>query len=149
MLFSRDTAGTPSTMTDTSKLVPPMSQVMRLGRPAATPMRAAAIAPDAGPDMTVCTACRDASGASIMPPLPCMMRSSRAKPPSRSRCEQASDVAADQRLHVRVQRGDRAALELADLRQQLGAERHVVVRPQVAHDREAALLVVRDSRTSA
>ena len=65
------------TISETSKLVPPMSQAMRFGKPAGAPIRAAAIAPEAGPDITVCTACLAASGASIMPPLPCMTRSSR------------------------------------------------------------------------
>ena len=52
-----------------SKLVPPMSQLMRLGKPAVAPKRAAAMTPAAGPDMTVCTAFSPAMPAVIMPPF--------------------------------------------------------------------------------
>ena len=83
--FSLVTAGLPSRMRVRSKLVPPMSQASTLSNPASWLSRAAAIAPAAGPDSTVCAAARLAVRVDIIPPLPCISRSSRPKPASASR----------------------------------------------------------------
>ncbi len=48
--------------------------------PACIAVAAAAITPDAGPDITVATACSVTTDADTVPPLPCITSSSRAKP---------------------------------------------------------------------
>ena len=47
-----------------------MSYVIRSGRPDRRPVHAAAMTPEAGPDMTVLAASRPAFRAETMPPLP-------------------------------------------------------------------------------
>ena len=64
-------------MSPTSQLVPPMSQVITFSKPASAAVRAAAITPEAGPDMTVFTALSAAARAETVPPLPRMTRTSR------------------------------------------------------------------------
>ena len=71
------TAGTPPRMSPTSQLVPPMSQVITFSKPAPAAVYAAAITPEAGPDMTVFTAASAATRAETVPPLPRMTRTSR------------------------------------------------------------------------
>ena len=90
MSFSVVVAGTPPRTMAMSKLVPPMSQLMRLGKPAASPRRAAAMTPAAGPDITVCTAFSPAMPAVIMPPLPCITSSSDSTAPALSRAAMRS-----------------------------------------------------------
>ena len=90
MSFSVVVAGTPPFTMAMSKLVPPMSQLMRLGKPAAAPSRAAAMTPAAGPDMTVCTAFSPAMPALVMPPLPCITSSSASPAPAPSRAAMRS-----------------------------------------------------------
>jgi hypothetical protein len=58
--------------------------------PACIAVAAAAITPDAGPDITVATACSVTMPAETVPPLPCMTSSSRAKPrPASSFCRRS------------------------------------------------------------
>jgi hypothetical protein len=58
--------------------------------PACIAVAAAAITPEAGPDITVATACSVTMPAETVPPLPCMTSSSRAKPrPSSSFCSRS------------------------------------------------------------
>ena len=64
---------TSSSMRQTSVLVPPMSQVMRLGRSSRRPRSAAAATPPAGPDSTVATGSRRARSAVATPPFEVMM----------------------------------------------------------------------------
>ena len=75
--ISADTAGTPSSTRPTSALVPPVSKVIRRPLPAARPMAAAAITPEAGPESTVLTAFAAAARAETLPPLPWITSSSR------------------------------------------------------------------------
>ena len=79
----------PSWMTPTSKLVPPMSQVIRsaLVPPAAPRARATAApatTPPAGPESTVSTQRRAADSAVMTPPLDFITYSGAVKPASRS-----------------------------------------------------------------
>src|SRR5574337_1242738 len=75
----------PSTTSAASKLVPPMSTLMKLvwrcGRNAAS----AAVGAAAGPDSSVDAASAATASGEVTPPLGCMMRSTPAKPLSSSR----------------------------------------------------------------
>ena len=62
-----------------------MSQASTSSNPAAWQSRAAAMAPAAGPDSTVCAAARLAVRVDIIPPLPCISRSRSLNPASVSR----------------------------------------------------------------
>ena len=53
------------------------------------------------------------------------------------------EVVADDGLQIRVERGGGRALELANLRKNLAAHRHVRVRPHLAHDASRGLFVGR------
>ena len=53
-----------------------MSHEITLAWPAANAVKAAAFTPAAGPDISVLTAWRAATSTDIVPPLPCMTRSS-------------------------------------------------------------------------
>ena len=75
--ISAVTAGTPSSTRPTSALVPPVSKVIRSRHPAARPMAAAAMTPEAGPESTVLTAFAAAERAETLPPLPWITSSSR------------------------------------------------------------------------
>ena len=75
--ISAVTAGTPSSTRPTSALVPPVSKVISRSAPAARPMAAAAMTPDAGPESTVLTAFAAAERAETLPPLPWITSSSR------------------------------------------------------------------------
>ena len=59
----------PSATNETSKLVPPMSQVMRFGNPALTPIWAPAMTPAAGPDKAVRMGKERAISTDITPPF--------------------------------------------------------------------------------
>ena len=64
----------PFAITDTSKDVPPRSQVMRLSNPAAFASAAPATTPAAGPESAVRTGGRPAAVAvDMMPPFDCTM----------------------------------------------------------------------------
>ncbi len=68
--ISDETAGSAPRISATSVDVPPMSYVIRFGMPARRPIVAAAMTPDAGPDITVFAASRETWRAETMPPLP-------------------------------------------------------------------------------
>jgi hypothetical protein len=67
-------------MSATSVEVPPISYAMAFSTPASASVTAAAMTPDAGPDITVFAASRATTGAGTVPPLPFMTRRSREKP---------------------------------------------------------------------
>ena len=91
--------------------------------------------------MSVFTAWRAATSTDIVPPLPCMTSSSRAVALRAELAGQPAQIAVDDRLHEAVDGGGRAALELAVLRQELGADRDVRVRPHGRRDLARAPLV--------
>ena len=81
---SGPSAERPSAISDTSKLVPPMSPVTTFPKPALLAMCPAAMTPAAGPDRAVRTGRRHATSTSMTPPLDCTTRSSPSKPPPSS-----------------------------------------------------------------
>ena len=88
---SRANATSPPCTTPTSKLVPPMSAVIRLREPAPERALAApATMPPAGPDITVSTARRPAARADITPPLDFMMNNGAPMPCSPNPCSNRS-----------------------------------------------------------
>ena len=68
-----ESMGLPSTTSDTSRLVPPMSYAIKLSKPLSPAIFVAAITPAAGPDRTVFTERVPAASTDIMPPFDCMM----------------------------------------------------------------------------
>ena len=74
----------PSVTSETSKLVPPRSQVIAFSNPAARAMAAAAITPAAGPDSAVRTGMARAVAVDMMPPFDCTMWKRPPKPASPS-----------------------------------------------------------------
>ena len=102
--------------------------------PACIAVAAAAITPDAGPDITVATACSATIVDDTVPPLPCITSRSRPKAARRELALQPLDVAVQHRLDRRVHRRGRAALVLAVLGDDGVARGHVPVRPEGAHD---------------
>ena len=58
----------PPAMSDASRLVPPMSIVIRFSCPRISPSAAAPMTPPAGPDSTRCTGCSFADATVIAPP---------------------------------------------------------------------------------
>ena len=84
--------------------------------------------------MMVLAASRATTRAATVPPLPFMTSRSRLKPCALQLALQAPHVAVEDRLHGRVDRRGGAALVLAELRQQLVAERDVAVGPELARD---------------
>jgi hypothetical protein len=60
---------------------------MAFSTPACASVTAAAITPEAGPDITVFAASRATTGAGTVPPLPFMTRRSRVKPRAERSCE--------------------------------------------------------------
>ena len=127
-LLSALTAGAPPTITPTSKLVPPMSHEITLPWPAASAVNAAAFTPAAGPDMSVLTAWRAATSTDMVPPLPCITRSSLVTLAGQL-AGQPAQIAVDHGLNEPVDGRRRPALELPVLGEQLGAHREVRVRP--------------------
>ena len=81
---SRANGMSPSWITPTSKLVPPMSQVIRSATPRARATAAPATTPPAGPESTVSTQRRAADSAVMTPPLDFITYSGAVKPASRS-----------------------------------------------------------------
>ncbi len=84
MVSSPETSGTPPAISATSVEVPPMSYVMAFFSPDWARVAAAAITPEAGPDITVLAAASTTSPAGTVPPLPFITRRSRAKPCARN-----------------------------------------------------------------
>ena len=76
-LVSSATLGSPSMITATSKLVPPMSPVITWLKPASAAMRAAAVTPAAGPERTMYAARLPSWRSGATPPLVCMIATSR------------------------------------------------------------------------
>src|SRR6187200_2170829 len=98
---------------------------MALATPDCAKVAAAAITPDAGPDMMVLAASRATSRAATVPPLPfkrdlLVMNGN------------GGTVAVEDRLHRRIDRRRGAALVLAELGEQLMPERDVGVGPKLA-----------------
>ena len=73
-------AASPPAISETSNEVPPMSQVMTLGNPAARAMARAAITPAAGPESAVRTGYRFAVSTAMTPPFDCTISTSAAEP---------------------------------------------------------------------
>ena len=71
-------------MRQTSVLVPPISQVIRLRVPSSVPSRTAAATPPAGPESTVLMGRRAARSAVETPPLEVMMNTCPSYPRSAS-----------------------------------------------------------------
>src|SRR3954454_10839398 len=80
------TSGSPSTTRPTSKLVPPTSVVITLGKPSTCPSAAAPTTPPAGPDATSLIACPFAFAVDVTPPDDARTGGGRRRPwpPSRS-----------------------------------------------------------------
>src|SRR5207253_2140662 len=74
------TSGSPSTTRPTSKLVPPTSVVITLGKPSTCPSAAAPTTPPAGPDATSLIACPFAFAVDVTPPEDCMTSGGRRSP---------------------------------------------------------------------
>ena len=70
------TCGTPSSMSDMSVLVPPMSNPIRLLSPTIAPKLLAPATPPAGPDRIAFTAWFLESSIGVTPPFDCMIRMS-------------------------------------------------------------------------
>ena len=75
----------PASMIDALVVVPPMSRVITLGKPAACATSAAATTPAAGPDSMIVTGARAAVIDGMRPPFDCMTSSGADTPRSRSR----------------------------------------------------------------
>ena len=71
-LASAETSGCPSTISETSKDVPPMSIPISWGREVWRDNSAQAMAPPTGPDSSVCSGRARADSAVRMPPEDCM-----------------------------------------------------------------------------
>ena len=123
----------PPVTSDTSKLVPPRSQVMAFSKPAARAMAAAAITPAAGPDSAVRAGMPRAVAVDMMPPFDCTMWKRPPKPPCRQRAFELAEIVRHDRLQIGVERGGGGALEFADLRQDLGGDADMRRRPDRAH----------------
>ena len=65
--------GLPFRISETSVLVPPMSKEIEFLTPVFSAICSVAITPAAGPDKAVCTGCRIAMSAPIMPPFDFMI----------------------------------------------------------------------------
>ena len=63
----------PSSISEALAVVPPMSKVIRFGRPTLLPISSPPTTPAAGPDSTIFTGVSAACLADMMPPLDCMM----------------------------------------------------------------------------
>ena len=73
-------SGTPSEMSETSVLVPPISRVMRSRTPDAPTWRSAPTTPAAGPENRAAIAFRAIASAGIRPPFDCMTLKRPSKP---------------------------------------------------------------------
>ena len=135
------TSGRPSRTRQMSALVPPTSIEMMSPKPAERPTDTAPTTPAAGPESTVCTGWRTQVAALVTPPSDFMMSSGACRPTPSSACAQHAHVAAHRRHHRRVERGRHRPLELAELGQHLGGERHEHARVLLGQDRLHALLV--------
>ena len=142
MSFSVVVAGTPPCTMAMSKLVPPMSQLMRLGKPAAAPKVSGGddagrrprhdrlhrlLAGDAGSHHAAVALHHQQLGF------------------DRAGLEPAGDaleIAGHDRLDVAVERRGAAALELPHLAQDVGAQRDVDIGPHLTGDRACPPLVV-------
>ncbi|GIT42628.1 MAG: hypothetical protein Ct9H300mP11_05640 [Chloroflexota bacterium] len=72
-LPARLRVGFPACISETSVLVPPISKEIELLTSVLLAIWSVAITPAAGPDNAVCTGCRTAMSAPIMPPLDFIM----------------------------------------------------------------------------
>ena len=77
---SEETSGAPSTTSETSKLVPPMSTQIRLRRPSSRASATPPIVPPTGPESSVWSVSSRADSAVTMPPLDCITCSGTASP---------------------------------------------------------------------
>ncbi len=120
ILYSRVTPGRPSVTRHTSVLVPPISKVIVLRKPASSAAVVAPTTPAAGPDRIIFAAWRRIAWAGMVPPLACTMVTG----PRKSRCAQpvleAGQVAVHDGLRVGADDGCAGALVLAKLRQDVG-----------------------------
>ncbi len=105
-------------------VVPPMSNESTSPSPARRPRCTAASAPPTGPDSMSRTGNFRAVGVAVMPPPESIMNRRRRRPRAAEPFFQPLEVAGHQRLHVRVHRRRGRALELLDLGEHLGRERH-------------------------
>ena len=78
-------SGSPPSTSDSFAVVPPMSKASRLPRLSSRPKKAAASAPAAGPDSSICTGVRSASATCVRPPLESIRSSGAGMPRSASR----------------------------------------------------------------
>ena len=68
-------SGSPPSTSESLAVVPPMSKASTRPLPSAWPKKAAAMAPAAGPDSSICTGTRCASATWVRPPLESMSSS--------------------------------------------------------------------------
>ena len=112
------TSAAPSTTSETSNDVPPMSTQISRPEPTSRATATAAIVPPTGPEKSVLAARRTTSDADVTPPFDCITRSGRARP-----CASAARRAARGSRRSRASRrrddGRRPALVLAPLRRDL------------------------------
>ena len=108
----------PSSTTQTSQLVPPMSKPSALPSPQRRARSPAPTAPPAGPERTLQAPARAASSAGATPPEESITCGAGSPAASVASVEPA-EVAAEQGREVGVDRGGRGALVLAEARQHL------------------------------
>ena len=109
----------------TSHDVPPMSKVMRFFNPVVRQVCTLAVMPPAGPESTVATAFFALAANVAMPPFDCMMYFCGVSTPNVGQALlQIGDVAREDRFEIGVNHRRREPVIFADLRHDIGRERH-------------------------
>ena len=104
-------------------MVPPMSKVIRSGKPASRPTSCAPTTPVDGPDSTVRTGNRAACSKPITPPFDCVRCGVTRQAELRQPIAQAADVGLHHRAEIGVHHRGGHPLELAEFRRHLDAIR--------------------------
>ena len=132
----------PSSTRQALAVVPPMSNEITLSCPASLPNSAVARPPPAGPDSSSRIGNLRAAAGETRPPAECISRSAPAKAARGKLALEVRQIAIHQRLHIGIGAGRDRARIFAQLRHDVGGERHEQV-GKFALDQRAHRLLVR------